>query len=217
VARKIASQQKIIFLGYPTGQIQIEITWAQCLEPRAVSKVHQYSKAVPNMGYTNCQWHFFWWSPWETPIKTKGQHSQTNAIQAYKMSIYLCNIYIYIHITYIYICCCCCCCSTYLLYLLYVLYHIPLAVRSIFFPNFQVTALPKGAHAVLQGLFAAILRLAVGSQGTCWDWDWGNPWWIGCGMLAMIQSGRKEKSYSGPPLVIYIYICKHACTKYICI
>ena len=103
MARKIASQQKIIFLGYPTGQIQIEITWAQCLEPRAVSKVHQYSKAVPNMGYTNCQWHFFWWSPWETPIKTKGQHSQTNAIQAYKMSIYLCNIYIYTHNIYIYV------------------------------------------------------------------------------------------------------------------
>ena len=137
MARKIASQQKIIFLGYPTGQIQIEITWAQCLEPRAVSKVHQYSKAVPNMGYTNCQWHFFWWSPWETPIKTKGQHSQTNAIQAYKMSIYLCNTHTYIYTHNIYICCCCCCCSTYLLYLLYVLYHIPLAVRSIFFPNFQ--------------------------------------------------------------------------------
>ena len=43
-------------------------------------------------------------------------------------------------------------------------HHFPWAVRNIFSPTSRDSALSKGAHAVLQGLLAAILRLAVGSQ-----------------------------------------------------
>ena len=91
-----------------------------------------------------------------------------------------------------------------------------------FVPIFQQGALPKGAHAVLQGLLGAILRLAVGSQNLLGLGNvWGNLWRIadphsgGGGMFAMIQCGRKEKSYGGPLLVVHlcIYIYTYVCNE----